>query len=103
MTDTPFDQQVRRLAWRVQTKREVDALAAENDPGVSDHGRAKAVGERARKAGWPQEHVSQEMQREARRRYKGRVAAARAYKRRAREGLTAVRDEVAQPATIFDE
>lgn len=89
-------------AWGLDDPRVVSALAHENDPGVSADGQAKAIGERAQKAGWPREMPSQEMQREARRRYKVRQAAARA-RRRARENLTVVRDEVAQPTTIFDE
>src|SRR5215216_1519106 len=40
-------------AWGIPDRRVASGLAHENDPGVSAIGRAKAVGEVAREAGWP--------------------------------------------------
>jgi hypothetical protein len=87
-------------AWGLDDPRVVSALAHENQAGRGTL-RQRDIEERARKAGWPREMASLEMQRQARQR--SRVTAAKTYKRRAREGLTAVRDETAQPVTIFDE
>jgi hypothetical protein len=53
MTDTLADLRIRIRHYGTPDPRLAKALTRENDPGLSPHGRAKAVGEVAREAGWP--------------------------------------------------
>jgi hypothetical protein len=55
MPDTPEDLRIRVRRLGTPDPRLTDALDRENDPGVSALGRANAVGEIAREAGWPAE------------------------------------------------
>src|SRR5215211_949684 len=52
MSDT-VDHTLCVRAWGIPDRRVASGLAHENDPGLSQLGRAKVVGERAREAGWP--------------------------------------------------
>jgi hypothetical protein len=111
MPPDPFLAEVTRLVYRISDPRVLKHLRAENDPGRSEIGRARVIGERARQAGWPSEHTSMDQsrvaQRQALRRLEGdqyhdpRAVAAR-YKSRSRVTSYLPTDGTRRPS-IYDE
>jgi hypothetical protein len=112
---TPFDAEVALRAWGVLDERVRDLLMEENDGGGATGNprrrpkrlqglrRARAVAERARRAGWPTSASTIVEQRAATQRALRRLGVWAEWREARRSPLTGRSDDTDRAASIFDE